>query len=90
MIIGGHETTAAALAWTFALVSGHSDIERRLIDEVDALGGKPVTVADMARLPLARACFDEAQRLQGGLVINPKTALVGRNDDPVFIACDAT
>ncbi|MGV7423270.1 cytochrome P450, partial [Mycobacterium kansasii] len=63
MIIGGHETTAAALAWTFALVSGHSDIERRLIDEVDALGGKPVTVADMARLPLARACFDEAQRL---------------------------
>lgn len=76
MIIGGHETTAAALAWTFALVSGHPDIERRLIDEVDALGGKPVTVADMARLPLARACFDEAQRLQGGLVINPKTALV--------------
>ncbi|MEU9807601.1 cytochrome P450 [Mycobacterium sp. NPDC050853] len=76
MIVGGHETTAAALAWTFALVSGHPEIERRLIDEVDALGGKPVTVADMASLPLARACFDEAQRLQGGLVINPKTALV--------------
>lgn len=76
MIIGGHETTAAALAWTFALVSGHPEIERRLIDEVDALGGKPVTVADMANLPLSRACFDEAQRLQGGLVINPKTALV--------------
>lgn len=76
MIVGGHETTAAALAWTFALVSGHPEIERRLIAEVDSLDGKPVTVADMARLPLARACFDEAQRLQGGLVINPKTALV--------------
>lgn len=76
MIVGGHETTAAALAWTFALVSSHPEIERRLIAEVDSLDGKPVTVADMARLPLARACFDEAQRLQGGLVINPKTALV--------------
>lgn len=76
MIIGGHETTAAGLAWTFALLAGHPDIEERLIAEVDALGGNPVTVADMINLRLVRACFDEALRLQGGLVINPKTALV--------------
>jgi cytochrome P450 len=29
----------------------------------------------MERLPFVRACFDEAQRLQGGLVFNPKIAL---------------
>jgi len=76
MVVGGHETTAAALAWTFALLATHPAIEQRVIAEVDALGGGPVTVADMDKLKLTRACFDEAQRLQGGLVINPKTALV--------------
>ncbi|MGL6235686.1 MAG: cytochrome P450 [Segniliparus sp.] len=76
MVVGGHETTAAALAWTFALLASHPEVEERLVAEVDALGGAPVTVADMPKLPLVRACFDEAQRLQGGLVINPKTAVV--------------
>ena len=50
MIIGGHETTAAGLAWTFALLAGHPDIEERLIAEVDALGGNPGRVADMINL----------------------------------------
>jgi len=76
LVVGGHETTAAALAWTFALVAGHPDIERRVVEEVEALGDGSIGVGDMPKLPLVRACFDEAQRLQGGLVINPKTAVV--------------
>jgi cytochrome P450 len=76
LVIGGHETTAAALAWAFALLAVHPDAAARLREEVDALGGGAVTPADMERLPFVRACFDEAQRLQGGLVLNPKRAVV--------------
>jgi cytochrome P450 len=76
LVIGGHETTAAALAWTFALLAVHPDAAERVRAEVDALGGGDVGPGDMARLAFTRACFDEAQRLQGSLVINPKRALV--------------
>ncbi len=76
MVIGGHETTAAALAWTFGLLACDEAVLARVHAEVDALDGVPPTVVDLGRLPYVRACFDEAQRLQGGLVINPKTALV--------------
>lgn len=79
LVIGGHETTAAALAWAFALLAVHPDVAGRMRDEVDALGGgaggRP-SPGDMERLPFVRACFDEAQRLQGGLVFNPKRAVV--------------
>lgn len=76
LVIGGHETTAAALAWTFALLATHPQVAGRVREEVDALGGADVGPADLERLPFTRAAFDEAQRLQGGLVINPKRALV--------------
>lgn len=75
LVIGGHETTAAALAWTFALLATRPDLTARVRAEVDALGGSEVSPQDMPQLPLIRACFDEAQRLQGGLVFNPKRAL---------------
>jgi enediyne biosynthesis protein E7 len=76
LVIGGHETTAAALAWTFALLATHPAIADRVYDEVDRLGRRPVTTADMPQLEYVKASFDEAQRLQGGLVFNPKQAIV--------------
>ena len=76
LVIGGHETTAAALLWTFAQLASHPEAAERVYREVDALGGRPVTPADMPQLEFVRACFDETQRLQGGLVFNPKRALV--------------
>ncbi|WP_205695500.1 cytochrome P450 [Conexibacter sp. SYSU D00693] len=75
LVIGGHETTAAALAWTFALLATHPGVADRLRDEVDALGDEAVGPQHMARLPFVTACFDEAARLQGGLVFNPKRAV---------------
>jgi len=35
LIVAGHETTAAALAWTWYLVSGHPDVAERLRAEAD-------------------------------------------------------
>lgn len=76
LVIGGHETTAAALSWTFALLATHAEVAERVHAEVDALDAGRPGPADVGRLEFVRACFDEAQRLQGGLVFNPKRALV--------------
>src|SRR4030095_13937974 len=35
MLLAGHETTSLALSWTYYLLSGHPDSERRISDEVD-------------------------------------------------------
>ena len=63
-IVAGHETVASALTWAWALVAAHPQVQHALQDESDAvLGGRPATFADYARLPYARAVFDEALRL---------------------------
>lgn len=63
-IVAGHETVASALAWSWALLAAHPDVQSDLQDEADAvLGGRPAAIADYPRLPFARAVFDEALRM---------------------------
>ena len=40
MLIAGHDTSTALLAWTFALLGQHPDIHARLVEEVDQLESK--------------------------------------------------
>ena len=35
MLIAGHDTSTALLAWTFALLGQHPDVQRRLVEELD-------------------------------------------------------
>jgi cytochrome P450 len=73
IFLAGHETTANALAWTWFLLSGSPDAERRLHEEIDSvLGGRTPTVADIARLPFVEQVVTEAMRLY------PPAWLVGR------------
>lgn len=65
LIFGGFETTAAALAWTVAQLDGHPDAAERAYAEVDALDEQRILRADHKQLTWIKACFDEAQRLQG-------------------------
>jgi cytochrome P450 len=75
-LIGGHETTAAGLAWTFYLLSEHPEVERRLHQEVDeVLQGRPPSFDDLARLPYAKAVFDEALRLYPPVWTVSRTAI---------------
>ena len=37
IFIAGHETTANALTWTFYLLSQHSDVEEKLLSEIDSV-----------------------------------------------------
>ena len=63
LLLAGHETTAVALAWTFALLAENPGAEARLHEEVDALSGVP-TFDDLARLPVTRQVFAESMRLR--------------------------
>jgi cytochrome P450 len=42
MLIAGHDTSTALLAWTFALLGQHPDIHARLVEEVDTLDRAPL------------------------------------------------
>jgi cytochrome P450 len=40
MLIAGHDTSTALLAWTFVLLGQHPEIHARLVDELDQLESK--------------------------------------------------
>jgi cytochrome P450 len=64
LLIAGHETTGAALAWASDLLSRHPETLAQVLAEIDReLGGRDATLADIARLPLLRAVVDETLRL---------------------------
>jgi cytochrome P450 len=79
LVFAGFETTAAALAWTIALLCRNPNALGKAYAEVDALQGKPLEYADLERLKYLRACFDEAQRFQAAPA-NVRTAV---DDDEI-------
>ncbi|MGH3637172.1 MAG: cytochrome P450, partial [Mycobacterium sp.] len=59
----GFETTAAALAWTWYLLSQNPEARRRLGRELDeVLAGREPTPDDVESLPWTQAVVDEAMR----------------------------
>lgn len=42
MLIAGHDTSTALLAWTFALLGQHPDVHARLVEEVNLLDKSPL------------------------------------------------
>lgn len=64
LFVAGHETTAAALTWTWHLLSQHPETASQLHVAVDEeLGGAPVAFEDLADLPLLDAVIKESLRL---------------------------
>ncbi|SHV35109.1 putative cytochrome P450 [Mycobacteroides abscessus subsp. abscessus] len=84
LVFAGFETTAAALAWTIALLCRHPQALGTAYAEVDALGGKRLEYADLENLKYLRACFDEAQRFQAAPA-NIRTAVVDDEIGGYFI-----
>jgi cytochrome P450 len=56
-LMAGHQTTGAALAWTWYLLGRHRDIERRLAREVEDAGD------ELEQLPYLGQVLDESMRL---------------------------
>ena len=63
MVIAGHETVAAALAWTLMLLAEHPPAQDRVRAELDAHPGPVPLLGHRERLPWTRAVVDEALRL---------------------------
>ena len=64
MVLGGHETTATALSWTWGLLDRHPEARARLKAELDrVLGGRLPAAEDFPRLTCTRAVIEESMRL---------------------------
>ena len=64
LVIAGHETTAAALNWTWYLISQHPEVEQQFHDEIDrVLSGRDPNFEDLAQLTYTRQVLEEAMRL---------------------------
>jgi cytochrome P450 len=64
LFVGGHETTAVGLTWTWHLLGAHPDVEaavRRELDEV--LGERLPSVDDLPRLRQTERAIRESMRL---------------------------
>ncbi|CVI57863.1 MULTISPECIES: cytochrome P450 [Agrobacterium] len=86
-ITAGHETTALGLAWTFHLLSQNSDVEHKVIAEIETVtAGEPVAADHVAHLTYTRQVFSEAMRLYPPAPVVTRTALqafrLGEHDIP--------
>lgn len=63
MVIAGHETVAAALAWTLMLLAEHQPAQDRVRAELSAHPGPVPMLGHRDTLPWTRAVVDEALRL---------------------------
>ena len=64
LLTAGHETAGAALSWGWYLLGQHPDVQQALFEEVSGhLCGRLPGEADLQRMPLATAVFEETMRL---------------------------
>lgn len=64
MIIGGHETSSAALTWLWYELHHHPYVQSRLQQEIaEVVGDRPLDVEDIPRLTYARMIVEETLRL---------------------------
>ena len=63
-LVAGHDSTATALTWTWALLSRSPTVRERLAHELEAvLGNRLPTAADLPRLVYTKMIWDESLRL---------------------------
>lgn len=76
ILMAGHETTAAALGWTFYLLATHPEVERRVYAEVmSVIGHRRPAYRDLQNLEYTRAVFEEALRLYPPVWTISRTAI---------------
>jgi cytochrome P450 len=64
LLLAGHETTAAALSWTWYLLAQHPEIEARLQQELETvLSGRPPRAEDLRQLRYTEMVIKESMRL---------------------------
>lgn len=75
MLIAGHDTSTALLAWVFYLLGQHPDALQKAQAEVDLLlGGQTPTAENTANLRWVDQCLDETLRLYPPIHLGSRTA----------------
>ncbi len=91
LIVGGHETTGAALTWTWYMIATHREVEEKLHEEVDrVVGDRLPTPEDVERLEYTRMVFQETLRLYPSAWTVTRKSLVDHDIDGYSIPKDAT
>jgi cytochrome P450 len=86
IFLAGHETTALALTWTWYLLSGHPQVERRLRSELhEVLGDRRATIDDWPRLKYTEMVLAESMRLYPPVWILGRRALTDYQLGPYLI-----
>jgi len=76
ILLAGHDTTAAALTWSWYLLAKHPEAGDRLRRETDnVLRGRPPVSTDLPRLSCAREIVSEALRLYPPVWVIPRRAI---------------
>lgn len=69
-IIGGTETSASTLAWTFHELARHPEVEKRVVEEIDSVvGDGPVGIPEIGKLEYLNRVVDEVSRLHSFLLL---------------------
>lgn len=63
LFVAGHDTTSATMAWFWYNLSQNPEVERRALEEVDALGGRPPRFEDLPRLKYLEMTARESMRV---------------------------
>nr|QST15027.1 CYP4BY3 protein [Diaphanosoma celebensis] len=66
VMFAGHDTTASSMTWFLHCISKHPEVQRKLLDEVDAIFGdsdRPCSTHDATELKYLECCVKEALRL---------------------------
>ncbi|MET9669331.1 cytochrome P450 [Streptomyces sp. NPDC006475] len=66
ILFAGTETTASTVSWALLELGRHPEVDNEVVAEViEVVGDRPVTLADVPRLPAVRRVLDEVIRLYG-------------------------
>ncbi len=76
MILAGHETTAATMAWAVVELARRPWVWDSLCEEAAAVGEIPCGPKDLARFPYAEAVFRETLRHHPAITLTKRRALV--------------
>ncbi|HEX6873471.1 MAG TPA: cytochrome P450, partial [Micromonosporaceae bacterium] len=86
MFAAGTETTAVALTWLWVVLRDYPEVAQRLYAEIDeVVGGEPVRLDHLARLPYTKMVLQELLRLYSVGWLVPRTAAADDNVDGVRI-----
>jgi cytochrome P450 len=76
LILAGHETTAAALTWTYGLLARNPESERKLsIELASVLGGRTPAITDLSTLKYTRTIVEESMRLYPPVWFIPRSPI---------------